>query len=216
MSLTRIGRPRQVEDEAVFTAMTHVLLRVSWPRLTLAHVAREVGVTPAALRQRFGSKHALLVAFYAWGTLRLHDSLVAATSSVASSTISSLTTLSTLVLSWVDVFVTPEAVANGLAAYPEVNRDPKLRRLARERSELVQRHFQTLLEAAHARGELCGGDAERIAWHLQASLLGVFMLWSIAADGDLRDRVQESLDLWLAPHRLPPAEADGAAVSARA
>jgi AcrR family transcriptional regulator len=39
--------------------MANVLLRVGWAHLTLTLVARELRVTPAALRQRFGAKHGL-------------------------------------------------------------------------------------------------------------------------------------------------------------
>lgn len=57
------GRPRSVSDEAIFEAVTAVISDVGPKGLTLAAVAKRVGLTASALTQRFGSKHGLLVAF---------------------------------------------------------------------------------------------------------------------------------------------------------
>jgi AcrR family transcriptional regulator len=204
----RLGRPRQVEDAAVYEALVRALLRVGWSRLTLAGVAREVGVTPAALRQRFGSKHELLVVFYARGTSLLEASLTAALAQTA--TASPLAILSALVLSWVDSFATPEELANSLTAYPEVTFDPRLRRLAQQRVALVHDRFRALLQAALDRGELAGVEAPALARQLHASLVGAFMTWSISSEGTLRQQVQGTLDALLGPYRRHSGRVDGA------
>jgi len=53
-------RPRLASDEDILMAAFRAIARLGPARLTLADVAREAGVSAAALVQRFGSKRALL------------------------------------------------------------------------------------------------------------------------------------------------------------
>ena len=55
-------RPKATTDQAILDATHRAVTRIGPMRLTLAHVAREAGVSPATLVQRFGSKRALLLA----------------------------------------------------------------------------------------------------------------------------------------------------------
>src|SRR4029079_13475235 len=55
-------RPRTVSDEELLQATWRAVSREGPVRLTLAHVAKEAGVVPATLVQRFGSKRELLLA----------------------------------------------------------------------------------------------------------------------------------------------------------
>src|SRR5215831_8245675 len=56
-------RPRTVSDDQIFAATARAVTRLGPTRLTLADVADEVGLSAAALVQRFGSKRGLLLAF---------------------------------------------------------------------------------------------------------------------------------------------------------
>jgi AcrR family transcriptional regulator len=60
-------RPRQASDAEILAAALTAILRHGPVRLTLAHVAREAGLSPAALVQRFGSKRGLLLAVASGG-----------------------------------------------------------------------------------------------------------------------------------------------------
>src|SRR4029077_11670164 len=59
---TMSPRPRQTSDEAILMATTRVMQRRSPVDLTLVDVAKEAGVVPATLIQRFGTKRGLLLA----------------------------------------------------------------------------------------------------------------------------------------------------------
>src|SRR5262245_53218875 len=61
-------RPRAIADADILTATHRAVTRVGPMRLTLADVAREAGVSPATLVQRFGSKRQLLLALVASGS----------------------------------------------------------------------------------------------------------------------------------------------------
>src|SRR5262249_26019001 len=55
-------RPRETTDAAILEATARAMSRVGPARLTLAHVAKDLGIAPATLIQRFGSKRGLLLA----------------------------------------------------------------------------------------------------------------------------------------------------------
>src|SRR5713226_6873161 len=57
-----MGRPRTMPDAAVLEASARVMSRCGPKDFTLAQVAREAGLAPATLIQRFGSKRGLLLA----------------------------------------------------------------------------------------------------------------------------------------------------------
>ena len=54
-------RPRSVDEADILEATRLVMGRVGPGKFTLAHVAEEIGLAPATLIQRFGSKKGLLV-----------------------------------------------------------------------------------------------------------------------------------------------------------
>src|SRR5215475_9967006 len=56
-----VPRPRKASDDDVFAAAYRVMQRVGPADFTLDAIAREAGVTAAALVQRFGSKKKLQV-----------------------------------------------------------------------------------------------------------------------------------------------------------
>ena len=55
-------RARKASDEEVFAAAARAMSRRGPAQLTLGEIAADVGLTPAALVQRFGSKRKLLLA----------------------------------------------------------------------------------------------------------------------------------------------------------
>ena len=55
-------RPRAASDADILDATARAMARLGPARLTLADVAREAGLSPATLVQRFGSKRGLLLA----------------------------------------------------------------------------------------------------------------------------------------------------------
>ena len=63
-----MSRHRTLPDEQVIAAAARVIGRLGPARLTLADVAREAGLAPATLLQRFGSKRGLLLEVARAGT----------------------------------------------------------------------------------------------------------------------------------------------------
>src|SRR5204863_16822 len=59
-------RPRATSDADILSATYRIVSRLG-PTLTLADIAKEAGISPATLVQRFGSKRSLLLALAASG-----------------------------------------------------------------------------------------------------------------------------------------------------
>src|SRR5437868_13679603 len=55
-------RPRETSDEEILAATGRAMQNYSPTQLTLPHVAKEAGVVPATLIQRFGTKRNFLLA----------------------------------------------------------------------------------------------------------------------------------------------------------
>ena len=58
-------RPRTVPDEHILGAAQRTMSRLGPARWTLAEVAKDAGLSPATLVQRFGSKRGLMLALWA-------------------------------------------------------------------------------------------------------------------------------------------------------
>lgn len=198
--MAKVGRPRQVEDDAVFTAMAEVLLRVGWSRLSLNLVAAELGVTAAALRQRFGGRRQLLVAFHGWSRDALR-----ATDREPPVEASPLDALWAMIRDSVVSTSTPERMLNALSLSTEIGADPELRRLTHERFALAVDRTATLLERAVDCGELERVDTAALARLLQHCLFGTSFAWAMSGEPDGRRPIADELvaaaGQLLAPYR---------------
>src|SRR5436309_11277068 len=119
-------RPRTVPDADILAAANRAIMRLGPSRFTLADVAREAGLAPATLVQRFGSKRALLLALveFAVASVDACFRMVRATRrSPLAAVIGAATDMTRQVKS-------PEELANGLAFLQMDIADPEFRRVA--------------------------------------------------------------------------------------
>ncbi|WP_242892918.1 TetR/AcrR family transcriptional regulator [Actinomadura litoris] len=195
-----MARPRGVEDAVILRATVRVMGRVGPAGLTLAAVAREVGLAPATLVQRFGSKHGLLLALadrseqgaseMARRARRSHDSALGA---LAALTVESAAEIST-----------PESYANHLAFLCMDLGDPQLYERALAIHRTRTRVIEDLLTEAADTGELrAGTDAAALARSVQAITAGAGLTWALEREGTLGQRLRRELHVVLSPY-LPP------------
>ncbi len=104
-------RPRETSDEEILAAAARVMQCRSPAELTLADVAREAGVVPATLIQRFGTKRGLLLATCKTGPADIAAQFAAARAKYKSP----LKALVELFVECTGFASTPESMANGLA-----------------------------------------------------------------------------------------------------
>jgi AcrR family transcriptional regulator len=195
-------RARATSDVDILAATHRVVLRLG-PSLTLADVAKEAGVSPATLMQRFGSKRGLLLAFAAGGSVGLeaeferiratHRSPLAAVYGVAECVAA--------------MAATPETLSNSLAFLQMDLVDPEFHEHALAHSRGMQAGIKALLDEAVTEGELQRGDTRRLTHAVQAIIGGSLLQWAIDRDGKVVDRMREDLDALLKPRLAGPAKA---------
>src|ERR1700730_6513300 len=144
-------RPRETSDEQILAATARVMQRRSPTQLTLADVAKEAGVVPATLIQRFGTKRGLLLALCRTAPRAVPQQFAAARAKYKSP-------LKTLIELYVDCTAfapTPQAVANGLAYLQIDLTDPDFHAITLAQFSALRQETQNLLDAAvAARGIL--------------------------------------------------------------
>src|ERR1700691_6554105 len=104
-------RPRQTSDAQILAAAARVMQRRSPVELTLADVAKEAGVVPATIIQRFGTKRELLLANCKAWTADVSEQFAAARAKYGSP----LKALGELFVAGSGFAATPESMAHFLA-----------------------------------------------------------------------------------------------------
>lgn len=196
-------RPRSVSDAEVLEATGRAIARVGPNGLTLAEVAREAGIAPPTLIQRFGSKRGLLLAFAEQGPEGVRETFAAA----RAESDSPLRALREALVRMTASVRTREAMANHLAVLQMDLADPDFHRHALAHGELLRREVAATLEEAARRGEIEGGeDVARLARAVQALFNGALLTWAVHDEGTVEEAVREALEVLLARR----ASADGA------
>src|SRR5436190_8584061 len=196
------GRPRTLTNDAILDGTARVLHRIGPGRLTLADVAAEVGLAPATLLQRFGSKRGLLLAHAERAAGQIGPLLQAARATDSSP-------LAALVEALAGVardIETPEQLANSISLLLIDLTDPDFYRHVQGFTETMLREIHALLDAAVEAGELAPCDTARLARAVQTMFNGALILWAIDRQGTLVDRVRGELCFLLAPDRVRRAD----------
>lgn len=148
-----LGRPRRHTDRDLVDAYMRIHYDTDPARITLADVAREAGVVPATIVQRFGSKQGLLEAALRMGLDDLRAGLVVAVAEAQSDPWAALAAV-------VDVLMpqdrSPTQIANTIAQLHLELSDPDLRPLVVDHMVAVREAFTTVLAAATDAGQVSG------------------------------------------------------------
>lgn len=178
-----------------------MITRLGPGRLTLADVGDEVGLSPATLVQRFGSKRGLLLALVA-------QSVEGVAARFAAVRVQHASPLEAVLAAAADLAAhmrTPEALANNLAFFQVDLADAEFRRLALEHSRRVRSGYRTLLDEAIVANELVSCDTGALASALQAVASGSLLNWGIHRNGPVAAWVRADLETLVAPYRCTPA-----------
>lgn len=193
-------RPRTIPDADILMAAIQVMARLGPVRLTLADVAREIGLSPATLVQRFGSKRGLLLAVAASGTEGIEacfDMVRAAHRSPLEALVAAATEMSRMATS-------PEELANHLAFLQIDLSDPDFHRHTLDMSTRTHAGYRAFLDEAVSAGELVPCDTARLARAVSAIAGGSLIGWAIFREGTAEAFVRADLDTLLEPYTRPP------------
>jgi len=196
-----VGRPRVTGDVAILRAAAEVIGRAGPARFTLAAVASEVGLAPATLVQRFGSKRGLLLAL-ARQSAADADTAAGQALQARQQHGSALAALTALATGRLAPMVTPERFANHLALLCLDLTDPELYGPALAVHQAHGRAITALVEEAIAAGELrAGTPAAPLTRSIQAMIAGAGLTWALEREGTLPDRLAAGITAVLAGHR---------------
>jgi len=191
-------RPRTVSDEEILAATARTIGRVGPLRLTLAHVAREVGLSPATLIQRFGSKRQLLLSFARQGSGGDEQAFL---DGLRAGGKSALETARAFLLCFAGLAQSPKEMANHLAFLQIDLTDPAFHRITSRLFRSQHQALAGLLAEAQAEGELGPADARALARLLLAVVNGSLLTWAVYRDGPAEAWLARDVDLALAPYR---------------
>jgi AcrR family transcriptional regulator len=190
-------RQRTIPDATILAATARMISRVGPVRLTLADVGGEVGLAPATLLQRFGSKRGLLLALVQQSV----ESVAESFERVRSTRGNALDAVIAAASEIAEHVRTPEELANNLAFFQIDLSDPDFHRLALEHSRRVRAGYQSLLDEAIAVGELQPCDTAALASALQAVAAGSLLNWAIHREGAVGRWVRADVETVIAPYR---------------
>jgi len=184
------GRTRTSDDE-VFLAVQRAMTKHGPHELTLAHIAREAGVSPGRLVQRYGSKRALLLLLaerFAGSAGSVFDGLRAAHPGP-------LATLRAYAACMAELAPTPEALSRNLAYLQTDLTDPDFRTHLLTNARATRREIEALLRAAVDEGELrSDADTRGLARAVEAVIGGSLMTWACYREGPAAAWIRRDLD----------------------
>ncbi len=193
-------RPRETSDAEILAATARAMQRFSPTRLTLAHVAKEAGVVPATLIQRFGTKRGLLLAVCSTAPASVPRQFAAARAKYKSP----LKALVELYIECSGFASTPESMANGLAYLQNDLTDPEFRAITLAQFQALRAETRKLLDEAVAAGELAKGDTAELARLIQQVNGGSMLDWAVFRQGSLASWLRRDLEALLQPYRRSP------------
>jgi AcrR family transcriptional regulator len=190
-------RPRETSDAEILAAAARVMQRRSPVELTLADVAKEAGVVPATLIQRFGTKRELLLANCKAWTADVAGQFAVARAKYGSP----LKTLIELFVECSGFAVTPESMANFLAYLQIDLTDPAFHAVLLAQFVTMRDETKKLLDNAVAARELNPCDTAELARLVQEVNGGAMLDWAVYRKGPLAAWIRRSLEALFAPYR---------------
>lgn len=188
-------RKKLLTDAAVLAAAGRVFGRVGPARFTLGDVAKEAGLAPATLVQRFGSKRALMLAFAEHAASLAREPFEQARTQVAEP----LGALRTALLIASRSTKGRRELTHSVAFLLEDLADEELRAHAARHARWTEASIRDLLDCAVERGQLASHDTARLARALQAAYSGALIQWAIRGRGSLASWITAVVDTLLEP-----------------
>ena len=190
-------RPRTVSDADILHAAGRAISQLGPAKLTLADVAREVGLSPATLVQRFGSKRGLLLALVELAAASVDDCFAA----VRAAHPKPLEALIAAATEMTRHIQSPEEMANHLAFLQIDLSDPDFHRLMLQSSQRIEAGYRALLDEAVVAGELTPCDTARLARAVGALSGGSLLGWAVYRRGTAEAWVRDDLATLLDRYR---------------
>jgi AcrR family transcriptional regulator len=192
-------RRRTVPDDAILRATAEAIGEHGPAALTLADVATRVGLSPATLLQRFGSKRGLLLKLAESGPASAKQNFTRA----AARGPSSRRALTAALKAMTAGVASPQTMANNLAFLQLDLTDPEFHALAVAHARSFRSGIESLLVEAQRSGELDPEtDTKRLAEAVETVYNGALITWAVHRRGKVENHLAKQLDTLLAPYSV--------------
>jgi AcrR family transcriptional regulator len=176
-------RRKSISDDDILDRALPLMIGAGPAGFTLSALAKELGIAPATLLQRFGDKQRLIERVFARDNDRFVDWLAALPDGIGAAIVIAIYAEGTT------LFGEATSLADHLLWLREDIRDPGLNRLARQRFALFRLEIVKRLPPLPI-------DADRAAQLLDAQFHGAVIQWALEPSGTLAEFVTRSLTDW--------------------
>jgi len=196
-------RPKAVPDDAILDAASRLLDQRGPAHLRLEDVARAVGLSPATLLLRFGSKRGLLLAVVDRG-IHCMNTEFATRRAEAGSPLEAIARIGSTLIRLAEA---PQLLSNSLAFLQLSLEDEEFRRLTRRHARNLAAQVRRLLTEARNAGELIDCSIPDLSKAVIAVTRGSLLTWSASGTAVPAHRwLRGDLETLLAPYRARPAQ----------
>ena len=182
-------RPIKYSDEQIFLGFYTAIAKHGYSKLSLEKIAKEANVSTAILSKRFGSKKGLILSFFRYALEKTR--LVVEKNQLKEPNINTLRNFLTY---WSAENCDATSLIIMIAIYLEGVQDQELHAISQERNLLIDNEVQRILQASMDKGEIAKMDVKDTSYLLQASVLGVVMLWLHKQDQSLKKLTELCID----------------------
>ncbi len=178
-----MAQKKIVEDQFVLEQALWVISKYGPDCFTLVDVGKAVGLAPATLLQRFGSKQQLLILAAKQATASLQQDL----QKLKLKKLAWDKELIQLLASVPKGFGTRQDIASSLGLLKLDMIDPELHPVARELFKTLRGRIHELLLDGQKSGQLDASfDLEVVMWELDALRHGLVIQWTLSGKGTLK------------------------------
>ena len=200
--------PQKASDDEILAAAQRAMTARGPHELTLADIAKEAGVSPGRLVQRFGSKRSLLLVL----AERFAGSAGMVFAGLKAAHRNPLATIRAYAGCMADLAATPEALSRNLAYLQIDLTDPEFRTHLLANARATRLEIEAALRAAVAEGALRPGvNVRRLARTIETVVSGSLMTWACYREGPAAAWMRREVDAVLQPHLAPRRRSGGSA-----
>ncbi len=183
-----MAQKKLMDDQSVLEKALLVISEYGPETFTLADVGRAVGLAPATLMQRFGSKQQLILLAAKQANVTLKKDL----EKLKNKKLPWSQELLQLLISMPEGFGSRQDIANSLGLL-----------IARQLFESLRQRILELLHIGQSHGEIDESfDIETIGWELDALRHGFVIQWTLSGKGTLKKWLEKSFKTYFERIRI--------------
>ncbi len=189
-------RIKEKDDNQILDEALKIIVKIGPTQFSLAQVGEHVGLSPATLLQRFGSKNNLLVKAISHSNQRMKDQLEQQIIEFSTKLKfrSCVETVTELYCQFAVGVKEPRDVAHGLDILKFDILDPALNKVSKEYFEIRASAIEKLLRLGKKNGEITwSGDIPTLVQVLESVWQGAIILWAITPKGSVVTQLRKQI-----------------------